>query len=130
MLGNLAGKVAIVTGSGQGIGKAIADVFASAVARLVVATRSAGNGQQTVDTIRQHGGEAMLVQCDVGHRRAVEEMVGAAVDNWGRVDIVVNNAGVYPMATIEELSDEVLEHTLAVNEDGCDVLTRLPGDEL
>ena len=115
MLGNLSGKVAIVTGSGQGIGRAIAEVFAAAGARVVVATRSAGNGQETVDAITNAGGEAMLVQCDVGQRQAVEVMVAATVEQWGRVDIAVHNAGVYPMATIEELADDVLEHTLAVN---------------
>ncbi len=115
MLGNLSGKVAIVTGSGQGIGRAIAEVFAAAGARVVVATRSAGNGQETVDAITNAGGEAMLVQCDVGQRGPVEEMVAATVERWGRVDVAVHNAGVYPMATIEELADDVLEHTLAVN---------------
>jgi 3-oxoacyl-[acyl-carrier protein] reductase len=115
MLGNLSGKIAIVTGSGQGIGRAIAEIFAAAGARVVVATRSAGNGQETVDAVVQRGGDAMLLQCDVGQRQAVEDMVAAAVERWGRVDIAVHNAGVYPMATIEELADDVLEHTLAVN---------------
>jgi 3-oxoacyl-[acyl-carrier protein] reductase len=115
MMGNLSGKVAIVTGSGQGIGKAIAEIFAQAGARVVVATRSAGNGQETVDAIVRGGSEAMLVPCDVGQHQAVKDMVAAAVEHWGRVDIAVHNAGVYPMATIEELADDVLEHTLAVN---------------
>lgn len=115
MLGDLSGKVAIVTGSGQGIGEGIARVFAAAGAKVVVATRSTGNGQETVDDIVAAGGEAILVQCDVGQRKAVEDMVAATVDAWDRVDIAIHNAGVYPMHTIEELTDEVMEHTLAVN---------------
>ena len=115
MLGNLSGKVAIVTGSGQGIGESIARIFAGAGAKIVVATRSAENGQQTVDAIRDQGGEAMLVQSDVGQRQAVEDMVATTVEKWGRVDVAVHNAGVYPLVTIEELTDDVMEHTLAVN---------------
>ena len=115
MLGNLSGKVAIVTGSGQGIGESIARIFAQAGARVVVATRSAGNGQQTVDAIQADGGEAILLQCDIGQHDAVDNIVASTVAEYGRIDIAVHNAGVYPLATIEELSDDVLEHTLAVN---------------
>ena len=115
MLGNLSGKVAIVTGSGQGIGESIARIFAQAGASVVVATRSAGNGQQTVDAILADGGEAVLLQCDIGQHDAVDNVVASTVAKYGRIDIAVHNAGVYPLATIEELSDDVLEHTLAVN---------------
>ena len=115
MLGDLKGKVAIVTGSGQGIGEFIAKVFAQAGARVVVATRSRENGQATVDDIAAAGGEAMLVQADVGLRSEVEAMVAAAVARYGRLDIAVHNAAVYPIHNIEDLSDEVLDRTLAVN---------------
>lgn len=115
MLGDLAGKVAIVTGAGQGIGEGIATVFAAAGAQVVVATRSAGNGHETVDRITRAGGDALLIQCDVGTRTAVEQMVVATVAHYGRVDIGVHNAAVYPLHTVEELTDEVLDRTLAVN---------------
>ena len=115
MLGNLSGKVAIVTGSGQGIGEGIAKVFAAAGAKVVVATRSAGNGQATVDDILAAGGETMLIQCDVGQRQVVEQLVARTVETWGRVDVAVHNAAVYPLHNIEDLSDEVMETTLAVN---------------
>jgi len=115
MLGDMSGKVAIVTGSGQGIGEGIAKVFAAAGAKVLVATRGAENGQQTVDDIIETGGEACLHQCDVGQRAAVEGMVGAAVEKWGRVDVAIHNAAVYPLHNIEDLADEVMENTLAVN---------------
>ncbi len=115
MFGDLTDKVAIVTGSGQGIGESIARVFAQAGARVVVATRSAGNGQKTVDDIAAAGGEAILIQCDIGQRVDVERVVAATIARFKRVDICIHNAAVYPLHTVEELTDEVMEQTLAVN---------------
>jgi 3-oxoacyl-[acyl-carrier protein] reductase len=115
MLGDLSGKVAIVTGAGQGIGEGIAKIFAAAGAKIVVATRTAENGQETVDDIVAAGGEAMLVQCDVGQRRQVEDMVAASVERFGQVDIAIHNAAVYPLHSIEELTDDVVDTTLSVN---------------
>lgn len=115
MLGDLANQVAIVTGAGQGIGQGIARVFASAGAAVVIATRSAGNGQDTVDDITAAGGKAILIQCDVGQRSEVERVVAETVAQLGRVDIGIHNAAIYPLHTVEELTDEVMEQTLAVN---------------
>lgn len=112
---DLSGKVAIVTGAGQGIGAGIARVFARAGARVIVATRTASNGQATVDEINAAGGAALLIACDVGVRRAVEAVVERAVAEFGRIDIGIHNAAIYPLHTIEELTDEVLDNTLAVN---------------
>jgi 3-oxoacyl-[acyl-carrier protein] reductase len=115
MLGDLSGKVAIVTGAGQGIGRGIARVFAAAGAAVAVATRSADNGGQTVDAIHTAGGKALLIQCDVGRRSEVERAVAHTADEFGGVDIAVHNAAIYPLHPIEELSDEVMDRTLAVN---------------
>jgi 3-oxoacyl-[acyl-carrier protein] reductase len=115
MLGDLSGKVAIITGAGQGIGEGIAKIFAAAGAKIVVATRTAENGQETVDDIVAAGGEATLVQCDVGQRQQVEDMVAASVERFGRVDIAIHNAAVYPLHSIEELTDDVVDTTLSVN---------------
>jgi len=115
MLGNLQGKVVIVTGAGQGIGEGIAKVFATAGAKVVVATRTRENGQQTVDNIIAAGGEALLIQADVGSREQVNSIVSETVVHYGQLDIVIHNAAVFPMVSLEELSDENLDHTLAVN---------------
>lgn len=114
-MNNLSAKVAIVTGAGQGIGAGIARVFARAGAKVVVATRTASNGQATVDDITSAGGEALLIQCDVGNRGAVEDMVAQALAHFGRIDIGIHNAAIYPLHRIEELTDEVLDNTLAIN---------------
>lgn len=112
---DLSAKVAIVTGAGQGIGEGIARAFAHAGAKVVIATRSAGNGTAVADAINREGGVAWFSQTDVGHVEQVRRVIGQTVERFGRLDIVVHNAGVYPIHSIEELSDEDLEWTLAVN---------------
>jgi 3-oxoacyl-[acyl-carrier protein] reductase len=115
MIVDLSGKVAIVTGAGQGIGEGIARVFAKAGAKVVIATRSQKNGQAVADSIVKGGGTAWLNQTDVGHRAEVKRVVAQTVERVGRLDIVVHNAGVYPIRTIEQLSDDELDLTLSVN---------------
>ena len=115
MVVNLAGKVAIVTGSGQGIGEGIARLFAKSGAKVVLATRSIKNGQAVADSIISTGGVAWLNQTDVGQRSQVNRVIAQTVERFGRLDIVVHNAGVYPIQPIEKLSDEDLELTLSVN---------------
>jgi 3-oxoacyl-[acyl-carrier protein] reductase len=112
---DLSGRVAIVTGAGQGIGEGIAKVFALSGAKVVVATRSADNGQQTVDDILDSGGEAMLIQCDIGQRSEVERVVAVTAERWNRVDIVIHNAAIFPIHSVEEMPDPVLDQTLSVN---------------
>jgi 3-oxoacyl-[acyl-carrier protein] reductase len=115
MIGNLKGKVAIVTGAGQGIGEGIARCFAAAGAKVLIATRTARNGAAVADSIVKSGGVASLLQTDVGQHAQVDRAVAHAVETYGRLDIVVHNAGVYPVRSIEELSDGDLDTTLAVN---------------
>jgi 3-oxoacyl-[acyl-carrier protein] reductase len=115
MIGDLKGKVALVTGAGQGIGEGIARRFAAAGAKVVIATRTAENGLAVARSIASAGGVATLVQTDVGRRDEIRRAVACATEGYGRLDIVVHNAAVYPVIAIEDLSDEDLERTLAVN---------------
>ena len=115
MLGDMQGKVTIVTGAGQGIGEGIAKVFARAGSRVVVAARAAGNGQGVVDAIRAAGGDALLVVTDVGYREQVEALMAQTIAHYGRIDVAIHNAAFYPLFNIEDLTDEILDRTLAVN---------------
>lgn len=87
-------KIAIVTGAGSGIGRAIAELFALEGARVVVDDRYGERAQETAGRIQAAGGEALAVEADVSKREAVEAMVAQALAAYGRVDILVNNAAV------------------------------------
>lgn len=117
-------KVAIITGSGQGIGESIAKVFADAGAKVVVATRTASNGQATVDDILKAGGKASLYQIDVGTSAACEALIKHTIEQYGQLDIMVHNAAVFGRHKIEEMPDEALSHSLDVNLKACFWLTK------
>jgi NAD(P)-dependent dehydrogenase (short-subunit alcohol dehydrogenase family) len=100
-------KVAIVTGSGQGIGEGIALAFAREEARVLVAELRPHRVERTVGKIRDAGGTAEGVAVDVGVRAEVEHMVSETIRRFGQLDVLVNNAqGYAPHTPIEEVSDE------------------------
>jgi len=103
----LRGSVAIVTGAGQGIGAAIAKVFAREGAKVCVAELKAHRCERTAEEIRAAGGEAFAQVCDVGDRAQIRAMVDATVDRYGSVDVLVNNAhGFGARAKLEEIPEE------------------------
>jgi 7-alpha-hydroxysteroid dehydrogenase len=89
----LDGRVAIVTGAGRGIGAAIAELFGEAGASVVLTARTTPQLDETADKVRRRGGGALAVPGDVNDLAFLADLVGAAVDEFGRLDIVVNNAG-------------------------------------
>jgi 3-oxoacyl-[acyl-carrier protein] reductase len=121
----LADRVAIVTGAGQGIGAAIARVFAGAGASIVVATRTASTGARTVREIQAAGGTALLAHADVGRLEDVRRVVDTTVTRFGRIDVVVHNAAAFPIHMLADLTEDVLEETLAVNLKAAFRLTQL-----
>ena len=90
---DMTGRVAIVTGGGTGIGRAIAHVFAAHGARVVLASRKTENLERVASELREAGHTALVVPTDVRDRAAVEAMVERTVDAHGRLDVLVNNAG-------------------------------------
>jgi 3-oxoacyl-[acyl-carrier protein] reductase len=112
----LNGKVAIVTGSSRGIGRAIAERFAAEGAKVTVNwVGSEHEAQAVVDSIKRGGGAALSVRADVSKSAEVRNLVRATTDEFGRVDILVNNAGVmFPRSVLETTEDE-WDRTIDVN---------------
>jgi 3-oxoacyl-[acyl-carrier protein] reductase len=114
--GRLEGKVAIVTGSSRGIGKAIAARYAAEGAKVVVNwVGREREAQSVVDTIEKAGGEALSVRADVSSLADVRNLVRATVDRFGRVDILVNNAGVMFTKSVLETTEEDWDRTIDIN---------------
>lgn len=93
-MGKLEGKVALITGAGSGFGRATAVLFVKEGAKVVVADWVAEGGEETVKMIKEAGGEAIFVNADVSKTEDVKKMIKTAVDNYGKLDILYNNAGV------------------------------------
>jgi NAD(P)-dependent dehydrogenase (short-subunit alcohol dehydrogenase family) len=113
MTGLLSDKIGLVTGSGQGIGRAIAEGFAREGAKVLVSDINAQAGEETVARIAAAGGEALFVAADVSNEEAVKAMVEAAVAHWGRLDIACNSAALSRgSGPIHEYTREVFDQTL------------------
>ena len=111
----LEGKVAVITGAASGIGRASALLFAREGAAVVVADLDAGAGEETVAQIKREGGEAASVRTDVSESTDAERMIRTAVETFGRVDVLFNNAGVNFPATVVEITEEAWQRSLDVN---------------
>ena len=96
MSDRLAGKVALITGAGSGMGRAAAELFAREGARVVVSDLAEDAGKATVAAVHSAGGEATYVRADVSQSTDCAEMVRAAVDQYGGLHILYNNAGIFP----------------------------------
>ena len=126
----LAGKVALITGGGSGIGRACAVLFAREGARVGVTGRRAQPLAAVVGEIHEAGGEALAVACDVTQAAEVEQAVRAVAARFGRLDVVVNNAGAGLAATAEETSEADWDRLMAVNLKGTFLVSRAALPEL
>lgn len=125
----LSGKVAVVTGGSRGIGRAICLALAGAGAQVVVASRTetdqaaqsefpryaAGTIGDTARRVAQAGGEALPVRCDVSQAADLQSLVRETLQHFGRIDVVVSNAGIDCESPVAELDEELLDRAIAVN---------------
>lgn len=117
-MGKLDGKTALITGGNSGIGQATVLLFAQEGARVVIAARNADKAQATLQQIEQAGGQAVFVACDVRQPDDCEQAVRLTVEQFGRIDILFNNAGIVPSGTVLDTSNEVWHDTWATNVNG------------
>ena len=112
-MGKLEGKVAIVTGGGQGTGRGMAIALAKEGAKVVIAEINPKTGKAVAEEIRQLGGRAIAVQCDIGVEEQVRKMVDVAVREFGTIDVLINNAQTLftDYAPIEEFPEERWDRT-------------------
>lgn len=113
---DIAGKRAIVTGSTKGIGRAIAEAFAKAGAKVVISSRKPDACDEVASEIAAQGGEVLAIPCHVGDREQLEQLVSKTVGVWGGVDILVCNAATNPVyGPMSNASDEAFEKIMQTN---------------
>jgi 7-alpha-hydroxysteroid dehydrogenase len=118
------GKVAIVTGAGRGIGRGCAVAFAEQGAHVVCAARTPEQIDETVALARKAGGKAIAVRCDVNDRAQLEQLAEAARKEYGRIDVLVNNAGGHPPKPALRTSEKAFEEAFHFNVTTAFLMTR------
>jgi NAD(P)-dependent dehydrogenase (short-subunit alcohol dehydrogenase family) len=116
-MGRLEGKVALITGAASGMGKLAAELFAREGASVVVADMADAAGEATAEGIRVAGGEAAYVHADVSSFADCQEMVGEAVERFGGLHVLYNNAGIFPDddGSVTETSEETWDRVMRIN---------------
>ena len=109
------GRSVIVTGGSKGLGRGIAQVFASEGAKVLIVARSEDAGERAVQEIRDSGGTALFFKGDVSSGGDVKAMAQAAVENYGGIDVLCCNAGIFPSSTLDEMSEAEWDLVNSVN---------------
>ncbi len=123
-------KVTLITGAGRGIGKAIALRFAAAGAKVVANDVNPDTADATAKAVNDDGGQAISIIADVANKMAVQTMHYEILEKWGRVDVLVNNAGVEPTGSILTLDEWAWDRTLNVNLKGAFLCSQTVGRDM
>ena len=110
-----ADKSVVVTGAGSGIGRAIAQAFGAEGAKVLAADLDEGAARETARSIEDAGGQARGVKADISSGAEVEAMANSAVAHYGQLDVLCANAGIYPSATIDDMSEQDWDRTNDIN---------------
>jgi NADP-dependent 3-hydroxy acid dehydrogenase YdfG len=114
-IAGIAGKVVVITGASSGLGEATARHLSAQGATVVMGARRVARLQSLVDELTAHGAKALAVATDVTHPEQVQRLVDAAVQTYGRIDVMINNAGLMPHSPLERLKIEDWDRTIDVN---------------
>ena len=114
-MSSLTGRIALITGSGQGIGKRIALELASGGATIITNDITPQCADDALEEIRQHGGDGLAITADASHAEQVQDMVTTVIDTYGRIDILVNNAGTTRDNLIMRMPEEEYDFIMRVN---------------
>jgi 2-keto-3-deoxy-L-fuconate dehydrogenase len=118
MIFNLKSKIVAITGGGSGIGRAIAELFAAQGAEVSILELNVAGGEDTVKTIGSKGGKAKAFACNVSDQRQVKEVLSNLAHQSGRIDILVNCAGISHIGKLESTTEEDFDHIFKVNVKG------------
>ena len=128
---DLSGRVAVVTGATRGLGLAIATALAGSGAQVVIVSRKADACEEVAAALRATGARAVACACHVGHWDELEPLVEGVYRDFGRVDVLVNNAGVSPLyGSVADVSEELFDKVIAVNLKGPFRLAALVGERM
>ena len=108
-------SVAVVTGAGQGIGRAIAIAFSKRDTLVVIADVHGANASRVKEEIQNAGKTALAIEVDVLSERSISLMIDRTLENFGTIDVLVNNAGIYPSTSIEELTNQSWDRVIGTN---------------
>ena len=125
-MGRLENKVCIITGGNSGVGAATAELFAKEGAKVVISARRVAQLEEVADKIRANGGEVLAVPTDVSKVEDVENLIAETVKNYGRIDVLVNNAGVLEagLKPVDKCTDEDIDWVYGINAKGTIYCTR------
>jgi NAD(P)-dependent dehydrogenase (short-subunit alcohol dehydrogenase family) len=113
---DLAGQVAVITGSSKGIGRAAAEIMASLGAKVVISSRKADACEAVAAGIKGRGGEAMVIPCNISRKEEIEALVTGTLKHWGKIDTLVCNAAVNPyFGPLEKIPDEAFDKIMSSN---------------